>query len=77
MRENVEMHLRRVIDEHITTLLNFPANAFGSLIAGSTLAEQEAAILRVKCHTADSLDAIQKLSKLVSELHVASSLTTN
>jgi hypothetical protein len=69
-----EMHLRRVIDEHITTLLNFPANAYGSMITGATLPEQEAAILRLKCYTSDTIEACDKLGKLVSELHIASSL---
>ena len=74
LSENVEMHLKRVIDEHITTLLNFPASVYSSLIAGATLAEQEASVLKLKCHTADTIDACDKLGKLVSELHIASAL---
>jgi len=77
LSESVEMHLRRVIDEHITTLLNFPANMFGSLISGTTLSEQEASILRLKCHTSDSIDACNKLGKLICELHIASALVDN
>ena len=74
LSDNVEMHLRRVIDEHITTLLNFPASAYSSVITGSSLAEQESSVLRLKCHTADTIDACDKLGKLVSELHIASAL---
>ena len=74
LSDNVELHLRRVVDEHISTLINFPANIYSSLIASSNLAEPRAAIPPAKSHTADSIDACEKLCKLVSELHIASSL---
>jgi hypothetical protein len=71
---HVELHLRRVIEEHITTLLNFPSNMFSAAIADNTTADQEGRILRLKAYTADQIEALEKLSKLVSELHTAVAL---
>ena len=72
--ENVDLHLKRVIEEHITTLVNFPSSVFGAAVASNTRSDQEAAFLRLKAHTADQIEALESLTKLVSQLHVASSL---
>lgn len=74
LMSNVDLHLRRVVEEHITTLLNFPSNIYNAAIAESTMVDQEGRILRLKAHTADQLEAFDKLTKLVCELHIAAVL---
>lgn len=66
-----ELHVRRLIDEHVTTLLNFPVNLFNSCIAGVLRSEQEARLIRVQAVTVDALEALNQLSKLSGELKVA------
>ncbi len=69
-----ELHVRRLIDEHITTLLNFPVNLFNGCIAGPLRSEQEAKLLRVGAVTHDALEALDQLTKLSGELSVASAV---
>jgi hypothetical protein len=66
-----ELHVRRLIDEHVTTLLNFPVNLFNGCIAGVLRSEQEIRAIRVQAVTMDAFEALDQLTKLSGELKVA------